>query len=243
MKKLFLTTLVLFCTLLLIYHYDVVTDVSADNDKIAPVIILSDNDMEFYDDETFNYFDYIDVSDESDVEVDVEIEDDSYDVGYHEIEIKATDASGNRSTDTLRVTIKSVEELNNYVKQNSDRSNFQSIKNDTLLEEKGHADLDAFELAEQFIGMKGSCATVAQAYINAYFGSGYNVLNTYSITAEEAEPGDIIFYADSGIGQQHYAVYLGGSSALQGNINGTTIIGYVYMNYGTTPQFRRLNGR
>lgn len=243
MKKFIICLLTLFSTLTLVFYYqtDLIKVVEADEE--APIITLLDNDMEFYDDEEFNYYDYIEVSDQSNVEMDVDIDEDSYDVGYHEIRIVATDEQGNTSYGVLRVTIKSVEEINDYVRENSSKTNFQYTKNNNLLEEKGHADLDAFELAREFIGMGGSCHQVAQAYINAYFGTGYNVLNTYSITAEEAEPGDIIFYTNSGFGQQHYAVYLGGSSALHGNINGTTVVSYVYMNYGSTPQFRRLTGR
>ena len=249
MKKIFKTTLAFLCTIALVYNCDgnLATKLIADSDENNPVIILSDNDLVFFDKDEINYFDYIDVEDDENVEVDIELKDDSYDVGYHEIEIKATDDKGNRSYETLRVTINSyeeyVDELNTYVKDNSDKTNFQYANNDELLEAKGPADIDAFTLAQSFIGMRGSCVTVAQAFINSYFGEGYDVLDTYDISADEAEPGDIIYYSNSGFGQQHYAVYLGGSSALQGNINGTTKLGYVYMNYGSTPQFKRLTGR
>ena len=49
-------------------------------------------------------------------------------------------------------------------------------ENDNLVETKGYADKDAFHLAENFIGMKGSCNEVAQAFINSYFGEEYNNL-------------------------------------------------------------------
>ena len=115
-------------------------------------------------------------------------------------------------------------------------------ENVDLLLEKGHADYDAFNLALEFVGMRGGCNEVAQAFINAYFNEGYNVFDTYDVTYEEAKPGDIIYYANGGEVLQHYAVYLGGASALQGNINGTTVIGSVYMTNGSLPQFKRLNG-
>lgn len=242
MKKIFICLLTLFSSLTLMFYYGNNTKIVEADDE-APIITFVDNDMEFYDDEEFNYLDYIEIVDKSNVEMEIDIDEDAYEVGYHEVSVKATDEQGNTSYGVLRVTIRSVEEINEYVKQNSVKNNFQYTKNNNLLEEKGHADLDAFDLAQEFIGMKGSCASVAQAYINEYFGQGYNILNTYSISAEEAEPGDIIFYTNSGFGQQHYAVYLGGSSALHGNINGTTVVAYVYMNYGSTPQFRRLVGR
>lgn len=242
MKKIIICLLTLFSSLTFMFYYSAKPTI-VEADEEAPLIILLDNDMEFYDDEEFNYLDYIEIVDTSNVQMEIGIDEDSYTIGYHEVDIKATDENGNISYEVLRVTIRSVEEINEYTKANSVKNNFQYTKNDNLLNEKGHADLDAFNLALEFIGMKGSCASVAQAYINEYFGKGYNILDTYSITAEEAEPGDIIFYSNSGFGQQHYAVYLGGSSALHGNINGTTVVAYVFMNYGSTPQFRRLTGR
>ena len=91
--------------------------------------------------------------------------------------------------------------------------------------------------------MPGGCNVVAQAFINSYYGEGYNIFDTYPVSKEEAMPGDIIYYVNGGLGDHHYAVYLGGASALQGNIYGTTVLGSVYMTYGTEPQFQRLNGK
>ena len=105
------------------------------------------------------------------------------------------------------------------------------------------ADGSAYDFAQNYIGMSGWCTQVAQAFIDGYFGSGYNIYDNYAVSAAEAQPGDLIYYSESGQGTQHWAVYLGGESALHGNFNGTTVIRSIYLNGGSEPTFLRLNGR
>ena len=104
-------------------------------------------------------------------------------------------------------------------------------------------DGSAYDFAQNYIGMSGWCTQVAQAFIDGYFGSGYNIYDNYAVSAAEAQPGDLIYYSESGQGTQHWAVYLGGESALHGNFNGTTVIRSIYLNGGSEPTFLRLNGR
>lgn len=212
-------------------------------DKEAPVIRINKNDLFFFDTDEINFFDYIEVSDNSgEYTVEILNEDEAKLPGQRKVVFEAKDAEGNSVKASIRVTIESAEDFNNYVASRTFNYVYRRIENDYFLEQKGHPDYDAFELALKFVGMPGACSEVAQAFINAYFGYGYSVFNTYPVSYEEARPGDIIYYADGGIGLQHYATYLGGSSALQGNINGTTVIGNVYMSHGSTPQFQRLVG-
>ena len=103
---------------------------------------------------------------------------------------------------------------------------------------------DAMSIAQCFVGLSGWCTTIAQNFINAYLGSGYNIYDTYDISYSEAQPGDIIYYVNGGWGMQHYAVYLGNDTALQGNMSGGLAkIGSIYLTYGSEPIFKRLNGR
>ena len=69
---------------------------------------------------------------------------------------------------------------------------------------------DAYSLALDFVGMSGDCATVANAFLRAYFGNDANISDVYEVDATEAKPGDILFYANGGLGIQHYGIYLGG---------------------------------
>lgn len=211
------------------------------DDQYPTITILKDN-LEFYDTEDIDYLNYVEVKDnQGKCEVKVlNDEEDLHIPGEKQVNIEAIDKSGNKQTASLNVTIKSQEEWVKFVNSKTYNYSYRRLANEELIEKKGPADEDVFKLALNFIGMKGSCDVVAQAFIDTYLGEGHDILvNTYRVTKEEAMPGDVIFYVDGGIGLQHYAIYLGGCSALQGNINGTTVIGSVYMNHGSTPQFFR----
>lgn len=212
-------------------------------DTIKPQVKVLKNNLAFYEFEDFDYLDYVEATDNSgSCTLIVKNKEEAYRPGKKTVEVEAIDSSGNTWSVYLFVNITSNEEWNNYVNSNTYNYTYRELTNDNLINTKGYADVNAFELAKSFVGMKGACNVVAQAFIDAYLGSGYDVLNTYPITLEEARPGDIIYYSNGGLGEQHYATYLGGSSALQGNINGTTVIGSVYMSHGSTPQFKRLVG-
>ena len=240
MKKKLIIISLLVCLIIASLLY--LKSIGVFEDKEAPFIEILEDDLEFFDYEDVDFLEYVKVTDASDFRVTVLNKYVAKRPGKREIKIKAEDENGNISIKTINVNIISSEEWNKYVNDNTYNYVYRNRNNDSFQAEKGSADIDAFTLAKDFIGMKGGCNEVAQAFINAYFGKGYNVLNTYNISSEDAKPGDIIYYTNGGAGVQHYAVYLGGSSALQGNINGTTVIGSVYMTHGSTPIFRRLVG-
>lgn len=212
-------------------------------DKEAPIIRVKENNLFFYDTDEINILDYVEVSDNSEeFEVCVIDEENAKLPGEKQIQIEAVDPTGNVSDAFINVKIVSSKEWDEYVSSrtnNYNRRRHENIDFETL---KGNVDYDAFHLAEDFVGMPGQCNEVAQAFINSYFGEEYNIFNTYPVAKEDAKPGDIIFYENGGLGDMHFAVYLGGASALQGNIYGTTVLGSVYMTYGSEPQFYRLNG-
>lgn len=212
-------------------------------DHEPPVVNVISNNLTLYEYQDINYSDYIEVSDNfNNYHINVVDEETSKLPGNKVVVIEAIDDAGLKTSVSLNVNIISNEDWNNYVIENTYNYKYRNPKNDGLIEIKGYAENTIFTLAQSFIGMKGSCNEVAQAFIDQYFGLGDNIiLDTYPITLEEAEPGDIIYYVNGGVGLQHYAVYLGGSSALHGNINGTTVIASVYMNKGSAPQFRRIN--
>ena len=65
---------------------------------------------------------------------------------------------------------------------------------------------------------------LAAAGIN-YHGwpAGYLSLGR-TVSAAEAMPGDLIYYADGGMGLAHIAVYVGGGQAVHGGFNGNTTV-------------------
>ena len=53
------------------------------------------------------------------------------------------------------------------------------------------------------------------------------------VSGAEAQPGDIIYYADRGVGTSHVAIYLGGNQAVHGGWGGaTTTVAGAYMGSG-----------
>lgn len=201
---------------------------------------LNKNNLTFIENDEFDIKEYIELTNDNTRIIAINEDPDVNSVGSHSTKLLALDENGESEVKTFEYEIISESSWNEYVLSISKFASLKSYSNNKLLEEKGHPDKDAIELAQSFIGMEGSCDKVAQAFINAYFGEGYSIYNTYDVSLEDALPGDVIYYTDGGVGLQHWAVYLGGNSALQGNINGTTVIGNVYMNYGSEPNLRRI---
>lgn len=69
--------------------------------------------------------------------------------------------------------------------------------------------------------------------------AGYKSLGTI-VSAVDAQPGDLIYYADGGGGQAHIAVYAGGGRAVHGGFNGNSTIEFS-ANVGSGPVFIRVN--
>lgn len=62
-----------------------------------------------------------------------------------------------------------------------------------------------------------------------------------TVSAAEAQPGDVVYYADGGAGVAHVAVYAGNGQAVHGGYNGNqTVLSSV--NVGSGPVFIRVNG-
>jgi cell wall-associated NlpC family hydrolase len=60
-----------------------------------------------------------------------------------------------------------------------------------------------------------------------------------TVSAAEAQPGDLIYYADGGAGVAHVAVYAGNGQAVHGGFNGNqTVVGSAYV--GSGPVFIRI---
>ncbi|MHA7283554.1 NlpC/P60 family protein [Arthrobacter sp. TMS2-4] len=66
--------------------------------------------------------------------------------------------------------------------------------------------------------------SLAAAGINFHgWPAGYLSLGR-TVSAGEAIPGDLIYYADGGMGAAHIAVYIGGGQAVHGGFNGNTTV-------------------
>ena len=66
----------------------------------------------------------------------------------------------------------------------------------------------------------------------------YFTLGT-QVSAGQAQPGDLVYYADGGMGTAHIGVYIGGGKAVHGGWNGgSTVVDSV--NVGTGPVYIRV---
>ncbi len=213
-----------------------------DVDEDAPSIILKTEEIIAKEGDVVDLNEYVEVSDDSDFRLISLAGSSIEDCGIHEVTLLAVDEYGNCSEAVIRIKVLSIEEYSDYEERLSFVWGNALIHNEALLELKGDGTTNAiYELALNFIGMRGSCFYVATKFMETYRGYSQSLLDTYDISVIDAQPGDIIYYADGGLGIEHWAVYLGGDLALHGNYLGKTIIGKVYVNRGSEPQFRRLN--
>ena len=125
--------------------------------------------------------------------------------------------------------IKEYEEKKSYILYGTDY-----ISNAFNLSYKTDSD-DVWSIAEDLIGTRGSCLYICQLFIYEYTGEWRSFSDI--VTTDSPEPGDLIYYANGGVGYEHWAIYLGGESALQGNYNGTTVIGSIYLRHASSPVF------
>lgn len=240
-------TLLLTLSLMSVSALTIVADDNVDGkeliDTTSPEVVLDREVLYIEQGEEIDFNKYISASDDSgEVRVMMMADSDINKVGEHTITFLVSDYSGNFTRETMKIIVFSEEgwqELRESITWKPGRS---YELNENLEELMGEVNEEVLELARQFLGMPGTCDKVAQAFIDAYFGEGFKVTDwnqLEEVDMLDAKPGDIIFYTNGGLGMQHYATYLGGSTALQGNIYNTTKIGSVFMYKGSTPRFYR----
>ncbi len=223
------------------------------SDTIAPVIKFTDEDLTeitLVEGNVLNLSDWLTVTDNVGVRavssfgtLDVNT------AGEYTITVMAADAAANVTTLDVNVTIISTEEYEAMLAELEEAERQALIAQQeayaAALQEIADSladvdNTDIYALAEQFVGMSGWCNEVATAFLSTYYGSSVNIYNGYVIDSSEAQPGDLVEYADGGNGTWHVAVYLGNGLALHGNWNGTTVISSIYVDGASVPYFVRL---
>ena len=221
--------------------------VSASEDMEPPVITVTSEEIVLIEGEELDIREYVEVEDENDFHLMSFSKNDCLELGEHQIKLLAIDECGNTSLASISLTVITEEEneRRQRAKTLDGLSTYSypspSAMNSYILDVNGEdIDADAWAVACSLLGTPGQCSYIAQLFVNSYFGSGHSINNGYVVSAEEAKAGDILYYNNGGLGLPHYAVYLGGNTALQGNYLGTTVIGKVYLNNATAPVFYRL---
>ena len=222
-------------------------------DTEAPRVNISEADMTIDDTDAFdpNYF--INVTDNVDgVIADYTIEGmpakngDKWESGKHILTVRAKDSSGNESASEMIVRIYETEEVAPVAAQAETASNARSNN----VGYGGQASAGNYSGANAVVsaalgqlGVVQDCTALVTNSLRAagiYFHdwpAGYLSLGTV-VSAAQAQPGDIIYYADGGVGAAHVAVYIGNGQAVHGGYLGSTVIASAYM--GSGPVFIRL---
>ena len=98
---------------------------------------------------------------------------------------------------------------------------------------------NVFDVAYSLVGYGGSCLYIASLFVNRYFGVGHSIANIYQVY--DPKPGDVMYYANGGLGVEHWAIYLDENHSLQGNYNGSAVIlNSIYLNNASYPIFYRV---
>ncbi len=225
-------------------------------DTQAPTIALSNTHVDILDTADFDpkayvarVYDNYDQSVNYTVTGDIETTDEGlYIDGDYTFTFTATDAHGNKSEAQLVATVTEDEEAaearleaeRQEAIANGDYARASSIPQ-TAPSYAGGSAIAAAALAQ--LGVYQDCtalATNALAAVGIYFHgwpAEYMSLGTI-VSASEAQPGDLIYYADGGVGMAHIAVYIGNGQAVHGGYKGSTVIASAYM--GSGPVFIRV---
>lgn len=210
------------------------------NDNLAPVIKLSKNSVTIKENGKFDIHDYVKVTDNVDgklsytVKGNVKKKDGKYVPGKYTLKIIAKDSSGNETVKEFKVVVKKTPKktvTNNYYSKNTDTSGY-----------KGANAVVASAYAQ--VGTNQDCTSLvsnALASAGVYFrGWPAEYLSLgYTVSAAQAKPGDIVYYADGGLGVPHVAIYVGNGKAVHGGWYGyTTVVSSVYG--GSGPVFIRV---
>lgn len=199
------------------------------SDTTAPVIKVSQKEDTITEGDDFDAEEYFE-SAIDDVDGNIEhktVSDvDSETAGVYTITYEANDKAGNKATASVKITVEEKPE-----EEFDSAEYYYSGEYNGAVSVNGNAVVNA-ALAQ--LGKNQDCTmlvTNALAAVGINFHSapaGYMQLGTV-VSASEAQPGDIIYYADGGIGLPHVAIYLGGNEAVHGGWTGdTTVVNRVY---------------
>lgn len=201
------------------------------SDTTAPVIRLVMDEDTYTEGDEFDAHDYIEsVTDDVDGEIAYEVDSDvdMETPGVYTVTYRAKDSAGNAATASVTITVEEKpaptvqESYGSYVGQNA-----ISVSGSTVA-----------GAAMSQLGVNQDCTmlvtnSLAAAGISFHgWPAEYMSLGTI-VSGAEAQPGDIIYYADSGIGTAHVAVYVGGGQAVHGGWGGaTTTVASAYIGSG-----------
>ncbi len=201
-------------------------------DEIKPVITVSQDEDVITEGDDFNAEDYfISAVDNVDGNVKHEtISDVDADVpGEYTITYTAKDRAGNKASASVNITVEEKEE-----------PVLAGIENNPYASTSG-MDVSGNSIASAALSQVGyvqdctalvSNALAAQGIYFSGWPADYLSLGTV-VSAAEAQPGDVLYYANGGTGLAHVAIYLGNGQAVHGGWHGeTTVVSSAYVGSG-----------
>ena len=207
------------------------------NDNVKPVIKLSKNSITINSTDSFDIHKYVDsVTDNVDGKLNYEVSGEitkvgkEYKAGTYKFTITAKDSSGNTSSKDF--TVKVNKKKTYYGKD----ANTSGYKGASYIVNAAYAQLGEKQDCTRLVSDSLAAAGIYfHGWPIEYFALGYE------ISASQAKPGDLIYYANGGGGRAHIAVYVGNGMSIHGGWHGNTVL-YRY-NYSTasTPRFIRIN--
>ncbi len=201
-------------------------------DEIKPVITVSQDEDVITEGDDFNAEDYfISAVDNVDGNVKHEtVSDVDADVpGEYTITYTAKDRAGNKASASVNITVEEKEE-----------PVLAGIENNPYASTSG-MDVSGNSIASAALAQVGyvqdctalvSNALAAQGIYFSGWPADYLSLGTV-VSAAEAQPGDVLYYANGGTGLAHVAIYLGNGQAVHGGWHGeTTVVSSAYVGSG-----------
>lgn len=216
-------------------------------DVQAPSIALSTTSVEMNDVDTFDANAYVQsivdnydgVMQDYSVSGSIEQKDEErYAAGDYTITYQATDSHGNQASVALQVKVNETEEEKDEEELATSGSNGNGAQYAAAPNVASYAGAGSIlDAAYAQLGNGQDCTMLVTNSLRAvginYHSApaGYIGLGTV-VPTSEAQPGDIIYYADGGAGVPHVSIYAGGGQAVHGGYMGTTRVASAWLGSG-----------
>lgn len=211
-------------------------------DEVAPVVEVSKEEDTITEGDEFDaeaYFTSATDNIDGDVEHVTTSDVDANAAGAYTITYTAKDKAGNEGSASVSITVKEKEKPVVEEKVTKDStSDATSIAGSNPVSANGSGVANA---ALGQVGQYQDCTALASRALAANgiyhrgYPASYMALGNI-VSASEAKPGDLIYYANGGAGLAHIAVYIGNGQAVHGGWNGNQTV--VYSAYvGSGPVF------
>lgn len=206
-------------------------------DTVKPVITLIQDEDTITEGDDFDPYAYIesatdDVDGELDYTTDSDVDADV--AGTYTVTYSAKDNAGNETSASVSIIVEEKEEpvveqsaYNSYAGYSTAGSSAVSV-NGSSVASAAMSQLGQYQDCTSLV----SRALAAQGISFGGYPASYLALGNI-VSGAEAQPGDIIYYADGGIGAAHVAVYVGNGQAVHGGFNGNqTVLTSAYLGSG-----------